>query len=494
MATIFPEKRHNYTNGRAGPPSSNSTRSYWHRDPSKQLLGHRTTDALPSTADVVIIGSGITGTFAARELVGGHQKIVMLEAREACWGATGRNGGHCQPAVWDAPADVARFELATYNIIADLVAKHNIPCDWQVIGGVHPIFTADVLDIAKKQIKRLKKHPDLKDKAFLIQDKEELSRIHTPHAMAAVYQPQAAKCWPYKLVTWLLESLLSERDASEFNLQTNTVVQRLHHDGSSWNVHTERGQIQCRHVLLATNAYTSHLIPEMTGLIIPVRGQVCALEPPEGTMQLPHSYCWMKGADHQYLIQRGLEDTQLSNGRGSTNAGDRSLIFGGERLAERLDGEEGLSNDDNINPAISEALHKCIGDALKLPMEKEEVDIPKIESQALKASYEWTGIMGYSSDGGAWVGQVSRSLLGNLVKETNGEADVGGLWVAAGFTGHGMPVAARCGIAIAEMILGKEGGVEVPTAWRISEERIKAARGLRIPQTLDELLKEMPAE
>jgi hypothetical protein len=90
MTTIVPEERQNCTNGRAGPPSSNSTRSYWHRDPSKRLLGHRTTDALPSTADVVIIGSGITGTFAARELVGAHQSIVMLEAREACWGATGR--------------------------------------------------------------------------------------------------------------------------------------------------------------------------------------------------------------------------------------------------------------------------------------------------------------------------------------------------------------------------------------------------------------------
>jgi glycine/D-amino acid oxidase-like deaminating enzyme len=41
-------------------------------------------------ADVVIVGSGITGAFAARELVKGGRKVVMLEAREACWGATGR--------------------------------------------------------------------------------------------------------------------------------------------------------------------------------------------------------------------------------------------------------------------------------------------------------------------------------------------------------------------------------------------------------------------
>ncbi len=75
---------------RSGLPTPNSTHSYWHRDPSKTLLNHHTTEDLPSTADVVVIGSGISGTFAARELVAGGRSVVMLEAREACWGATGR--------------------------------------------------------------------------------------------------------------------------------------------------------------------------------------------------------------------------------------------------------------------------------------------------------------------------------------------------------------------------------------------------------------------
>lgn len=76
--------------GQAGLPTPQSTKSYWHREPSDTLLGHKTTERLPVTADVVVIGSGITGAFAARELVGGGKGVVMLEAREACWGATGR--------------------------------------------------------------------------------------------------------------------------------------------------------------------------------------------------------------------------------------------------------------------------------------------------------------------------------------------------------------------------------------------------------------------
>ena len=48
--------------------------------------------------------------------------------------------------------------------------------------------------------------------------------------------------------------------------------------------------------------------------------------------------------------------------------------------------------------------------------------------------------------------------------------------MSAGYTGHGMPVAARTGIAVAEMILGiddREGAVKLPDEYLIHEERIK---------------------
>ena len=79
--------------GQSGLPTPSFTRSYWHKNPSKKLYGHRTTEELPETADIVIVGSGITGAFAAHFLKHGDaadDTIVMLEAREACWGATGR--------------------------------------------------------------------------------------------------------------------------------------------------------------------------------------------------------------------------------------------------------------------------------------------------------------------------------------------------------------------------------------------------------------------
>lgn len=83
-------------------PPPRSTHSFWHSEPSALLAGHRSTRSLPQTADVVIIGSGITGTSIAHHLLdeprdqahnhGQKLNVVMLEAREACWGATGRVG------------------------------------------------------------------------------------------------------------------------------------------------------------------------------------------------------------------------------------------------------------------------------------------------------------------------------------------------------------------------------------------------------------------
>jgi hypothetical protein len=72
-------------------PVLNPTRSFWHTTHPNPLVHHRTTTNLPTRASVVIIGSGITGAFAARELiVGGVTDVAVLEARDICSGATGR--------------------------------------------------------------------------------------------------------------------------------------------------------------------------------------------------------------------------------------------------------------------------------------------------------------------------------------------------------------------------------------------------------------------
>jgi hypothetical protein len=74
-------------------PRPNPTISGW-QDPPDAIADLRSTAELPKTADVVIIGSGISGASIALGLLDASKglNMVMLEARQACSGATGRNG------------------------------------------------------------------------------------------------------------------------------------------------------------------------------------------------------------------------------------------------------------------------------------------------------------------------------------------------------------------------------------------------------------------
>ena len=74
-------------------PVDNPTISYWQCPPSR-LADFRSTPSLPPRTSTVIIGSGITGASIAYKLFKHDlsSDILMLEAREACSGATGRNG------------------------------------------------------------------------------------------------------------------------------------------------------------------------------------------------------------------------------------------------------------------------------------------------------------------------------------------------------------------------------------------------------------------
>ncbi|TVY68644.1 putative amidase, partial [Lachnellula suecica] len=430
--------------GQASLPTSNSTKAYWHRDPSKVLFGHRTTPTLPTKADVIIIGSGISGASAARYLredaQGKDLNIVMLEAREACWGATGRNGGHCQPQIYNPDPEISAFELRNYQTIKALVEKHSIPCEWRSVPGCHAYFDNAMFANSLTVVETLlRSHPELGELIKVLtkdSTSPSLADLRVPTAAGAFLQTHAASLWPYKLVSWMLEDLLTSNATSKakgsFNLQTNTPATHLQQspDKKSWIVHTPRGMLAAPKVLLTTNGYTSHLLPAFSEPFVPVRGEMSALVSPESTGEknkLEYTYGFMgndeQDIDHDdYLIQRPFSDS-----------GGGELMFGGGRSLA-ADSGLGVSDDSALDPPAAAYLRRSLNTLLHLNPENPE--------EELEATYEWSGIMGYSRDGHPWVGQVGEEMGG-------GE----GLWICAGYTGHGMPNACLSGNAVAEMMM-----------------------------------------
>lgn len=119
-----------------GLPPPNPTRSLWQTPPCADLLRLQSA-TLPEKRDVVIIGSGVTGCSVAWWLLKNDPNltVTVLEAREVCSGATGRNGGriHCT-AVQDyakysklfgkaTAQEIVRFELVHLQAYQEFAAE-----------------------------------------------------------------------------------------------------------------------------------------------------------------------------------------------------------------------------------------------------------------------------------------------------------------------------------------------------------------------------------
>lgn len=82
-------------------PTPGSSLSFWHQTTrSFPYLNANHDTKVPRSRKYLIIGSGISGVLTAWELVNTGAKgedVLILEAREAVSGATGRNAGHIRP-------------------------------------------------------------------------------------------------------------------------------------------------------------------------------------------------------------------------------------------------------------------------------------------------------------------------------------------------------------------------------------------------------------
>ena len=94
-------------------------------------------------ADVVVVGGGIAGVSAALHLAERGYKVVLLEARQVGYGASGRNGGQSifglatsqQALVAQVGSADARrlFDLsvAGLDLTDKLIREHRIDCDYR---------------------------------------------------------------------------------------------------------------------------------------------------------------------------------------------------------------------------------------------------------------------------------------------------------------------------------------------------------------------------
>jgi glycine/D-amino acid oxidase-like deaminating enzyme len=288
-------------------------------------------------------------------------------------------------------------------------------------------MSANVWEEALQEVRALEKSdPNIYKNVTVVDDKASLARMRVPNAVGAIVSSTAAQFWPYKLVAWVLEDLIKK---GHLNLQTTTPALRLEllrHN--KWAVHTPRGIIEANHVALTTNGYTSYLIPEFAALIVPVKGEMSALKPPRSLVSSPcdYTYEWIGSASDDQTHNRVQDDYLIQHpfkSEASTQGGQ--LLFGGAQNAAS-DAMIGVDDDSKIDEGAARRLRVALHEYMALD------DDPPVSNGVngsatnglpeFEAEYEWSGIMGYSRDNFPWCGGIPGRT---------------GLWIAAGYTGHG---------------------------------------------------------
>ncbi|KAL6921028.1 hypothetical protein ACHAPO_006254 [Fusarium lateritium] len=413
---------------KTGFPVEDPVTSYWQLPPHR-IANHRTTPHLPSNADYVIIGSGITGAVVAHKLLERDESasILMIEARTAASAASGRNGGHCRAGWWhrfprhiekygeEEAIKIDKLEQANVQAMADFVCLNDIQCDFTLVETAEVFKTTEKFSVAVDTVKfrqafrQRRPESEIAINQMVLQGKEAQQAFGIPDIVGATtYRAYTQN--PYLLVCNMLELSL----AKGLNLQTNTTVTQITKQDDDWEITTQRGSVQAKNVILATNAYTNVLYPDLaaTGFLVPSRRQVSAIRPGDKAHELPalRKSCALSdynGGDY-FLVREA----------GTRGGGD--ILYGG---GEHIDKGTGCTDDSEINSEIAEYLHHAAGNYIGRDNWGKDGEVVN----------DWVGITCYTPDSFPLVGEAPGKP---------------GLWVSVGMNGHGMAFAYKCAEAL----------------------------------------------
>lgn len=267
-------------------PWPTSTTSYWRAHPLP-LDDYQSTPDLPDVVDVAIIGGGMSGTCTAYHILKDNPNppsVVILEARQACLGATGRNGGHskCSSVTManlsknrglQVAAEWAAFHRATQDGLKACAERENIDCELYVTRSFDVFLDQDQADDMEAKLQTLIEEGVswMKDIQFL--KGPHVERLTGVRGAKAATSVRATSFWPYKFVVSLLQRCIE----MGLNLQTHTAVTKLSRDPESGltGLGTPRGEVRAKKVVFATNAYVSALLSRYKDVIVPGRGTAC---------------------------------------------------------------------------------------------------------------------------------------------------------------------------------------------------------------------------
>ncbi len=364
----------------------------------------------PPDADVVVVGSGLTGLSASLRLAEAGRSVTVIEAGEIAEGASSINGGMVSP---DVKAGIDSV-YATYGpkigheMWTSTVRSVELVRDYATRPGVDALVHDNGMAALGKGPKALRKFDRTVEwyrskfgVSWEVIDARDIDKIVGGDAFnVAMFEPEGFGVQPARLSFGL--AALSKRAGAV--LVDRCEALSIEQGGSGLVVETMKGSIKAGEVILATNGYTTaRPAKELARLVVPVGSYIIVTEPlgkDRADEIFPSSAMTYTRRRLLHYMRRTHDDRILLGGRRSLHP-DLDLVDSGDDLRQALVGYW-----------------------------------PQL--QDVEITHVWGGRLAVPFDLTPHIGRVD------------------GAWYALGYAGHGVGLSCQLGYELAGMLLGED--------------------------------------
>ena len=237
-------------------------------------------------ADVCVIGAGFLGLSAALDLARQGVNVVVLEAHEPGWGASGRNGGQVIPGLkydphemldmfgHDAGHRLLTFAATTADSVFDLIESNRLNVPHVRAGWIQGAHTPAGVELVRARAQQWQEH-GVAGAQFL--DRSATAQaLGTDKYLAGWVHPGGGAIQPLSYARELARLC----EESGVRIYSHAEAKQLHRTTHGWSVVCANGcAVTAQQVIMGTNGYTQGLVPNVRESIVAPNSFQVATEP-----------------------------------------------------------------------------------------------------------------------------------------------------------------------------------------------------------------------